>query len=146
MEAGMNGFNRVVLVGNLTRDPETKEMKSGTPVAGLGLAVNASYRNREGEVVDKTCFVDIDAWGRQAEACGQYLVKGARVLVEGRLEFHQWENGDGQRRSKLRVRADRILFLSRPNGQRDGEPEQAATGQEGQPQAAAAAAGDAVDF
>ncbi len=141
----MNGYNRVVLMGNLTRDPQTKEIQSGTPLAELGLAVNASYRNREGAVVDKACFVDITAWGRQAEACGQYLVKGARVLVEGRLEFHQWENGDGQRRSKLRVRADRILFLGRPNGQRDGETEPSPANQS-HPQPVAAAAGEAVDF
>ena len=140
----MNGYNRVVLVGNLTRDPRKKEVQTGTPLVELGLAVNAAYRNREGEVVDKTCFVDVTAWGRQAEICDQYLVKGARVLVEGRLEFHQWENGDGQRRSKLRVRADRILFLGRPNGQHNGDKEQPAG--EHPPQLVASAAGGEVDF
>lgn len=141
----MNGYNRVVLMGNLTRDPQAKQIQSGTPVAELGLAVNASYRNREGEVVDKACFVDITAWGRQAEACAQYLAKGARVLVEGRLELDQWENGDGQRRSKLRVRADRILFLGSSNGQRGADTEQTAVPKPA-PQAVAAPAVEEVDF
>jgi len=111
----MTGFNRVVLMGNLTRDPAVRQLPSGTSVADLGLAASERYRNKDGEQVEKACFVDIVAWGRQAETCGQYLVKGAPVLVEGRLQFDQWETDDGQRRSKLRVRADRVQFLRRPH-------------------------------
>ncbi len=117
----MTGFNRVVLIGNLTRDPELRQIPSGTSVAELGLATNERYRNREGELAESTCFVDIVAWGRQAESCGQYLVKGAPVLVEGRLQLDQWQTAEGQKRSKLRVRADRIRFMgkaSAPQGER----------------------------
>jgi single-strand DNA-binding protein len=109
----MTGFNRVVLVGNLTRDPALRQIPSGTAVAELGLATNEKYRNREGETVESTCFVDIVTWGKQAQVCGQYLTKGAPVLVEGRLQLDQWKTTDGQNRSKLRVRADRIRFLGK---------------------------------
>ena len=109
----MTGFNRVVLIGNITRDPELRQVPSGTSVAELRLATNERYRNREGEMAESTCFVDIVAWGKQAETCNQYLSKGAPILVEGRLQFDQWKNADGQNRSKLRVRADRIRFMGR---------------------------------
>ena len=108
----MAGYNRVVLLGNLTRDPRLREVPSGTSVADIGLATNETFRNRDGEQVEKTCFVDIVAWGRQAETCAQYLVKGAPVLVEGRLQYDQWESQQGERRSKLRVRADRVAAVS----------------------------------
>ncbi|MDP6526238.1 MAG: single-stranded DNA-binding protein [Kiritimatiellia bacterium] len=110
----MRGFNRVVLMGNLTRDPNLRHVPSGMAVADIGLASSESYRNKEGERVEKTCFVDIVTWGRQAETCSQYLSKGAPVLVEGRLQYDQWETDEGQRRSKLLVRADRVQFLGRP--------------------------------
>jgi len=109
----MTGFNRVVLIGNLTRDPQLRQIPSGTSVAELGLATNERYRNREGELAESTCFVDVVAWGKQAETCDQYLSKGAPILVEGRLQFDQWLNSEGQKRSKLRVRADRIRFMGR---------------------------------
>jgi single-strand DNA-binding protein len=112
----MSGFNRVVLMGNLTRDPQVKQTPSGQSVADIGLATNEAYRNKEGDTVEKVIFVDIVAWGRQADACGQYLSKGRPVLVEGRLQFDQWENNQGERRNKLRVRAGRIQFL---NARRD---------------------------
>jgi len=80
-------------------------------VADIGVASSESYRNREGEQVEKTCFVDVVTWGRQAETCSQYLSKGSPVLIEGRLQFDQWETDGGQRRSKLLVRADRVQFL-----------------------------------
>jgi single-strand DNA-binding protein len=109
----MTGFNRVVLAGHLTRDPQLRQIPSGDSVADLGLATSERYKNRSGEQVEKTCFVDIVAWGRQAETCGQYLTKGSPVLVEGRLQLDRWENKDGQPRSKIRVKADRIQFLNR---------------------------------
>lgn len=110
----MPSFNRVVLMGNLTRDPKVRQIPSGMSVADIAVATNERYRNREGEQVEKTCFVDIVAWGRQAETCGQYLSKGSPVLVEGRLQFDQWETTDGQRRSKLCIKADRVQFLGSP--------------------------------
>ena len=115
----MTGFNRVVLVGNLTRDPQLRQIPSGISVADIALAANETYKNREGKQVETTCFVDIVAWGRQAETCGQYLAKGSPILVEGRLQLDQWETKEGQRRSKLRVKADRVRFLGRPR--RDAE-------------------------
>ncbi len=110
----MTGFNRVVLVGNLTRDPELRQIPSGTAVADLGMATNEKYKNRDGQTVESTCFVDIVTWGKQAQVCGQYLAKGSSILVEGRLQFDQWKASDGQNRHKLRVRADRIQFLGKP--------------------------------
>ena len=106
-------LNKVFLAGNLTRDPEVRYTPSGTAVAKLGLAVSDSYTNKAGEKVETTCFVDVDVWSRQAEACGEYLSKGSPVLVEGRLQLDQWESKEGEKRSKLKVHADRIQFLGR---------------------------------
>jgi single-strand DNA-binding protein len=106
-------MNRVFLAGNLTRDPELKQTNSGMAVADLGVAVNERYKNRNGEQVERVCFADIVVWGRQAETCSQYLAKGAAVLVEGSLQFDRWENADGQPRSKMKVRANRVQFIGR---------------------------------
>ncbi len=108
----MSNFNRVVLMGRLTRDPEVKEIAPGRSVADMGLAVTEKYKDKTGEFVEKTCFVDIVAWGRQAETCGEYLKKGSPVLVEGRLQLDQWTNKEGQKRSKHCVKADRVQFLN----------------------------------
>jgi single-strand DNA-binding protein len=104
-------MNHVILAGNLTRDPESRQLPSGTAVADLGLAINDSYKNKSGELVETTCFVDVVVWGRLAETCSQYLRKGSPVLVEGRLQLDQWTTQEGEKRSKLRVRADRVQFL-----------------------------------
>lgn len=111
----MASYNHVVLMGNLTRDPQVRTLGSGTAVVDLGLAANEKYRNREGQQVERTCFVDVVAWGRQAETCRDYLTKGSSVLVEGRLQFDQWEK-DGEKRSRLRVRAERVHFIGRTRG------------------------------
>ncbi len=110
----MADYNRVILVGRLTRDPQVRYTPSGTAVADLSLATSEQYKNRAGEQVEQTCFVDIVVWARQAETCGEYLSKGSPVLVEGRLQLDKWENKDGETRSKLRVRADRVQFLGSP--------------------------------
>ena len=107
----MASFNRVLLMGNLTRNPEIRYTPSGTAVADLGLAISDNYKNQAGEVVERSCFVDVVVWGRQAETSAEYLQKGSPVFVEGRLQFDQWENQQGEKRSKLRVRADRVQFL-----------------------------------
>ena len=109
----MASMNKVVLVGNLTQDPEIRKLKTGTSVGDLRLAISESYKNKSGEQVDTVCYVDVVTWGRQAETCGQYLKKGSAALVEGRLQLDEWEK-DGQKRSKLRVRADRVQFLDAP--------------------------------
>ena len=108
----MASFNRVMLMGNLTRNPELKYTPSGTAVTDLGLAVNESFKNKAGETVEQTCFVDVVVWGRQAETASEYLTKGSPAFIEGRLQFDQWENQEGEKRSKLRVRAERVQFLS----------------------------------
>jgi single-strand DNA-binding protein len=110
----MADLNRVFLAGRLTRDPEVRYTPSGTAVADLGVAVTDTYRNRAGETVEQTCFVDVVVWGRQAETTGEYLGKGSPLLIEGRLQLDQWENQQGEKRSKLRVKADRVQFLGSP--------------------------------
>ena len=112
----MGSMNRVFLMGNLTRDPALRKTTSGMAVSDLGVAVSEKYRNKAGELVETTCFADVVVWGRQAETCGQYLTKGAPVVVEGRLQLDQWQTDAGEKRSRLRVRADRVQFLGRPRG------------------------------
>ena len=117
----MTSFNRVVLIGHLTRDPKLRTIPSGSTVADMGLATNERYRNKAGESVENTCFVDVVAWGRQAESCGKYLEKGSAVLVEGRLQLDQWQTGDGQKRSRLRVKADSVRFMGRAHRPEQGD-------------------------
>lgn len=111
----MGSMNHVILMGNLTRAPEVRRTPTGQAVSDLGLAVNERYQDRNGQNVDRPCFVDVVVWGRQAEACEKHLVKGAPVAVEGRLRFEQWQTPQGERRSRLRVLANRIQFLGRPS-------------------------------
>ena len=111
----MASLNKVLLIGNLTRDPELRYTPSGTAVVKLGLAVNRRFKDRSGELKDDTCFVTITAWDKQAEVCNQYLSKGRPIFVEGRLQFRSWENKEGQKRNTIEVVAERIQFLgSRP--------------------------------
>lgn len=109
----MASFNKVVMIGNLTRDPEYKQLASGSAVCRLGLASNRQYKNRQsGTMVQEVCFVDIDVFGPQADSCNQYLQKGRPVLIEGRLKFDTWQSPEGQTRSKHSIVADRVVFLS----------------------------------
>jgi len=111
----MASMNRVFLMGNLTRDPEIRYTPSGTAVGDLGMAVNRKYKTASGEDKDETCFVNVVVWGRQAETCGEYLNKGSPVLVEGRLQYDEWEK-EGQKHNRLRVVAGRVQFLGSPRG------------------------------
>jgi single-strand DNA-binding protein len=118
----MASFNRVILVGNLTRDPELRYTPSGTAVAEIGLAVNDRRKNANGEWIDETTFVDVTLWSRTAEIASEYLSKGSPILVEGRLKLDTWEGNDGQKRSKLRVVAMNMQMLgSRGGGGGGGE-------------------------
>jgi single-strand DNA-binding protein len=109
----MASFNKVILVGGLTRDPELKQAASGVKVADLSLAISEQWKDRTtGETKESTCYVDVVVWQKQAELCCQYLSKGRQILVEGRLQLDEWENQQGEKRRKLRVRADRVQFLS----------------------------------
>ena len=108
----MASFNKVILMGNLTRDPELRYTPKGTAVAKLGLAVNRSWRNADGQQQDETTFVDVDAFGKQAETLGQYMQKGRPILIEGRLKLDQWEDKNtGQNRSKLGVILEKFSFV-----------------------------------
>ena len=107
----MASFNKVILMGNLTRDPDMRTVGSGMKVARLRLAVNERRRDRDGQLQDFPIFVDVDVWDKSAELCGQYLVKGSGILVEGRLQQDTWEK-DGVQHSALKVRATAVKFLS----------------------------------
>jgi single-strand DNA-binding protein len=106
----MASFNKVILMGNLTRDPEVRVTANGNSICKLGLAVNRVYTTKDGERREETTFVDIDAFGKQAEVIGKYMRKGRPIFVEGRLKFDQWE-ADGQKRSKLGVVLDKFEFI-----------------------------------
>ena len=99
----MASYNKVLLMGNLTRDVELKNIAGNQSVAEIGLAVNRRFRTKEGEDREETTFVDCEAWGRTAEVMKQYLSKGRPVFIEGRLKLDQWTDKDGQKRSKMRV-------------------------------------------
>jgi single-strand DNA-binding protein len=111
----MASFNRVILVGNLTRDPELRYIPSGTAVTEVGLAVNDRRKNSSGEWVEETTFVDVTLWGRTAEVASEYLNKGSSVLIEGRLKLDTWEK-DGKKNSKLRVIGERMQMLGPRTG------------------------------
>ena len=107
----MAAINRVVLVGNLTRDPELRHTPSGTAVCNLRLAVNTRRKDETGQWVDKPNYFDITVWGNQGERCAQYLSKGRPVAVDGRLEWREWETPEGNKRQAVDVVADTVQFL-----------------------------------
>lgn len=132
----MASFNKVILMGNLTRDIEVKAIAGGQSVAKLGLAMNRRFRTKEGEDREETTFVDCEAWGRTAEVMGQYLRKGQPVFIEGRLKLDQWEDKDGNKRSQLKVVVENFQFVGskeggssrRNEGDQGGSREQASGG------------------
>ncbi|MEE9394790.1 MAG: single-stranded DNA-binding protein [Planctomycetota bacterium] len=142
----MANLNKVMLIGNLTRDPESKFLPSGTAVCELGMAINRIRNDPQtGEKREQVCYVDLTAFGRQAETLGRYMKRGKPLFVEGRLDFQSWETQDGQKRNKLKVVIENFQFLG---GREEGGGAQAggqASGQVGynrpQENAPAAAAG-----
>ncbi len=93
----MAGFNRIIIVGNLTRDPDFKQLAPGQNVCRLGIASNRQFKNRQsGDMVQEVCYVDVDVWGPQADSCNQYLAKGRQVLIEGRLKLDTWQDAEGK--------------------------------------------------
>ncbi|GMU32299.1 MAG: single-stranded DNA-binding protein [Planctomycetia bacterium] len=112
----MANFNKVILAGNLTRDPQLSFLPSNTPVVEFGMAINRRWKSQTGEQREDVTYVDIRAFGRQAETLNQYMNKGKPILVEGQLRFDQWEGKDGQKRSKLYVVVDTFQFLGAPSG------------------------------
>jgi single-strand DNA-binding protein len=113
-------INRVVLVGNLTRDPEMKHLPSGTALCSLRIAVNTRRKDESGQWTDKPNYFDVSVWGNQGESCGQYLSKGRPVAIDGRLEWREWEAKDGGgKRESVEIVADSVQFLG-SRGDADG--------------------------
>src|SRR6516164_142978 len=119
----MASFNKVILVGNLTRDPELRYTPKGMAIAKIGLAVNRVWKNEAGETKEEVTFVDIDAFGRSAETISQYVKKGSPLLVEGRLRLDQWDDKQtGQKRSRLGVVLEAFQFLGGGRGDAGNQP------------------------
>lgn len=110
----MASYNKVLLMGNLTKDPELRYTPQGTAVANLRMAVNRKYRTKEQELKEEVCFITAVVWNKQAETCNQYLRKGSAVFVEGRLQSRTWEDNAGAKRSVIEVRAERVQFMGAP--------------------------------
>ncbi|MDD5408546.1 MAG: single-stranded DNA-binding protein [Candidatus Omnitrophica bacterium] len=110
----MASYNKVLLMGNLTKDPELRYTPQGTAVVNLRLAVNRKYRSKEQELKEEVCFITAVVWNKQAETCNQYLHKGSSVFVEGRLQSRSWEDNTGAKRSVIEVRAERVQFMGAP--------------------------------
>jgi len=120
----MASFNKVILLGNLTRDPEVRYTPKGTAVTDLGLAVNRTYTADNGEKREEVTFVDVTFWGRTAEVAGEYLKKGRPVFVEGRLQLDSWDDKQsGQKRTKLKVVGENMQMLGAPRGGGGGDEE-----------------------
>lgn len=124
----MASLNKVILLGNLTRDVEVRSTPSGTTVGNFGIAVNRRRKNDAGEWVEEANFFNIVVWGRQAENCSQYLSKGSQVALEGRLQSRSWETEDGQKRNVVEVVAENVQFIGARGEDRRGS-EQADSGQ-----------------
>ena len=123
----MASFNKVILVGNLTRDPELRYTPSGKAIAKVGMAVNRTWTSESGEKKEEVTFVDVDIFGRTAENVSQYMRKGSSMLIDGRLRLDQWDDKQtGQKRSKLGVVAESVQFLGSPRGAEGGAPVAAA--------------------
>ncbi|HAD82894.1 MAG: hypothetical protein A2509_09895 [Candidatus Edwardsbacteria bacterium RIFOXYD12_FULL_50_11] len=127
-------LNRVFIIGRLTKDPEVRQTSNGTPVTNFTIAINRKYKSLSGELKEDTTFVGIVAWQKLAELCKQFLAKGRAVLVEGKMQNRSWETEDGQKRSTLEIRADRIEFLDRePRAAGSSAPSPDGGSPEGQP-------------
>ncbi|HTV49002.1 MAG TPA: single-stranded DNA-binding protein [Phycisphaerae bacterium] len=129
----MANFNKVLLMGNLTRDPQLSYLPSQTPVCEIGLAVNRRWSGQDGQPREEVTFVDCVAYGRQAETISKYLRKGRPVFLEGRLKLDQWEAQDGSKRSKMRVVIENFQFIDSRGAGSGGETEPAAAGEQDHP-------------
>jgi len=119
----MANLNKVLLIGNLTKDPELRYTPGGTAVANLRMAINRPYKDKSGENKKETCFMTVVSWDKQAEVCNQYLHKGSPLFVEGRLQSRSWDGQDGKKRTVIEVRAERVQFLGgAPQGRSGAAP------------------------
>ena len=140
----MANFNKVILAGNLTRDPELRYTPKGMAIAKVGLAINRKWKSETGEMKEEATFVDVDAFGKTAETIGQYLKKGRPILIEGRLRLDQWEDKQsGQKKSKLGVVMETFQFLDSGGGGRGGDASEAPAARPAAPSAPAPDGGDA---
>lgn len=129
----MASYNKVLLMGNLTKDPELRYTPSGTAVANLRLAVNRKYRTKDQELKEEVCFITAVVWSKQAETCNQYLHKGSSVFIEGRLQSRSWEDNAGAKRSVIEVRAERVQFMGAPPAKaQSSQPEGSGLASDGQ--------------
>ena len=145
----MANFNKILLMGNLTRDPQLSYTPNQTPVVDFGLATNRKWTGQDGSQREETCFVDCRAFGRQAENINKYLSKGRQLLVEGRLTFDSWTAQDGTKRSKHRVTVESFQFLGAPadvNQQGYDEQVSQASEHSGEDSSAAGTGGDDIPF
>lgn len=142
----MANFNKVILAGNMTRDPELRYTPKGTAIAKFGLAINRNWTGEDGQKREEVTFVDVDAFGKQAEVIGQYLRKGRPILVEGRLKLDQWDDKQtGQKRSRLGVVLESFSFLDSGNREGGGAPAAGPAGPAARPARPAAAAPPVTD-
>jgi len=118
----MASLNKVLLIGNLTRDPDVRMMSNGRPVCNFGLALNRSYKDAEGNRKEETTFVDVESFGPRAEAIGRFFTKGRAIFIEGRLKLDQWESKEGEKRSALRVVLDSFEFVDTKQEGSPGAP------------------------
>jgi single-strand DNA-binding protein len=124
METTMSSFtvNRVVLIGNLTRDPELRSLPSGSSVCNFRIACNSTRRDADGQYQEKPNFFDVGVFGEQADSVNRYTRKGRRVAIDGRLDWREWETSDGQQRQTVSIIADTVMFLDSPGERDDGKP------------------------
>lgn len=120
----MASLNRVLLIGNLTKDPELRYTPQGTAVVNLRLAVNRKFKDKNQELKEETCFITAVVWDKQAETCNQYLHKGSPIFVEGRLQSRSWDDNAGQKRSVIEVRVERVQFLGSPIQSKTQSPQE----------------------
>ncbi|MFA5176700.1 MAG: single-stranded DNA-binding protein [Candidatus Omnitrophota bacterium] len=118
----MASYNKVLLMGNLTKDPELRYTPQGAAVANLRMAVNRRYRDKNQELKEEVCFITAVVWNKQAETCNQYLHKGSSLFVEGRLQSRSWEDNTGAKRSVIEVRAERVQFMGSGPGKAQSAP------------------------
>ena len=123
----MPSFNRVILMGNLTRDPVLRKTPSGASVCDMRLAVSERYKTSSGEQQERTLFIDVVAWERQADKCAQYLAKGSSIIVDGHLRQEEYKTREGENRSKVSVMAQTVQFISTPNRDGSASPSAAAS-------------------
>lgn len=141
----MANFNKVLLMGNLTRDPDVRTTTSGMKIAKLGLAVNRRFRTRDDEAREETTFVDIDAFGNQAEIIERYCQKGSPLFVEGRLRLDQWESNTGEKRSKLSVVLENFQFLGSSPSQDHGSARESGSSKKAPSESGTSPAGDSIE-